>query len=132
MMHKTMWKFKTKNFTVRAVIETDKYVDTSFDETGKTQEKINSGEWLAFNTIVSVEYRGATIGTDTLCGSIYETPSLFFVDHRDSDTMNRNCSLMRQAKGQNVSVCHYFPEMVRQAIAQARNTFTDMPRIRAA
>jgi hypothetical protein len=36
--------------------------------------------------------------------------------------MNRNCSLMRQARGQIVVICHYFPDMVRIVCAEARAT----------
>jgi len=36
--------------------------------------------------------------------------------------MNRNCAPMRAARGDNVVVGHYFPQMVRQAIADARRT----------
>lgn len=34
--------------------------------------------------------------------------------------MNRNCSIMRAANGDNVMIGHYFPDMVREAVRQAR------------
>jgi hypothetical protein len=34
--------------------------------------------------------------------------------------MNRNCSIMRAARGGNVCICHYFPGMVAEAINAAR------------
>jgi hypothetical protein len=127
-----MWQFKTARFVITARIVADEFVDTSFDETGETAEKISSGEWFAFNTTVTVALRnGAELGSDTLCGSIYETPREFFTAHRDADPMNRNCSIMRAKRG-DLTICHYFPDMVRNAISEARNALHDMPKVRAA
>ena len=52
-----MFKFETANFVVRAVIEPDDDVDLSFDETNETAEKVASGEWQCFGTIVTVSTR---------------------------------------------------------------------------
>lgn len=128
-----MFRFETANFIVRATIEHDQDVDTSFDETGETQEKLNSGEWQAFVTTVTVMTgSGIKLGSDTLCGSIYAEPREFFSDHRDPNAMNRNSSIMRAVKGDNCVICHYFPGMVREAIAEARKTLANLPRLRAA
>ncbi len=118
-----MFRFETKNFVIRAAIFPDVDVDTSFDETGETAENIESGLWEAFGTIVTVETKeGVELGSDILCGSIYENPHEFFTAHRDSNPMSRNCSAMRTVNGQNSCICHYFPEMIREAIRNARNT----------
>jgi hypothetical protein len=115
-----IYEFRTGRFSIRADIRYSDCPDLSFDETGETAEKIESGEWTAFDTRVSVWLNGAMVGEDWLCESIYADPSDFFTDHRSVDPMNRNCSIMRAAKGGNVSICHYFPAMVSQAIADAR------------
>ena len=114
-----MYRFTIGTLTVRAVIEPDYDVDTSFDETGETAERIASGEWEAFGTIVTVERNSKVIGEDSLWGSIYANPSEFFSDHRDPNPANRNTLAMRDS---GRVICHYFPEMVRQALSDARRT----------
>lgn len=116
----TMWQFTIGRFTIRAAIEPSCNPDLSWDDDGETRAKLESGEWEAFDTRVTVSLNGAVIGQDTLCESIYADPADFFADHRSADPMNRNCSIMREARGDNVVICHYFPDMVRQAIGEAR------------
>ncbi len=122
----TMWQFEIGRFTIRARIEPSEDLDLSWCETGETERNLDSGLWTAFDTCVSVELNGVEIGTNWLCGSIYEDPREFFTAHRDADPMNRNCTIMRAAwRGEGnpdakVSICHYFPDMVRTAIAEAR------------
>lgn len=116
MSWETMWQFKTANFTIRAQVCPDYDVDASFDETGETQANLDSGLWQAFGTRVQV----LELGSDSLWGSIYEKPREFFTDHRSADPMNRNCTIMRAKHGEKTSICHYFPGMVAEAIAQAR------------
>lgn len=114
-MSEKMWEFSTKNFHVIATVEPDENVDVSFDDTNTTRDNLESGKWTAFATWVRVYYRGAEVGSDCLGGSIYEHPRDFFSEHRGS-------------RGQWGS---YFPDMVRQAIKEARKTLANTPRIRA-
>lgn len=74
-----MWKFETKNFLITWDIEPDEDVDASFDETGETQRKLDSGEWEAFESIMTCTYKptGAVLAEEALCGSIYADPSEF-------------------------------------------------------
>lgn len=133
-MNGTVWKFETANFTIRLILEQDYgYRYDGDDENGETQEKLDSGEFVAFNSIVEVEYNGTVVGTDFLGGSVYEWNNTedFYTAHRDRDFMNRNCSLMKAARGDNVCIGHYFPDMVRSAIQEARKHFADMPKLRA-
>ena len=123
-MH-TMWRFTIGRFTVKAEIEESQDLDLSWDDTGEVREKLDSGEFVAFDTKVSVWLNGCEIGTDWLCQSIYADASDFFADHRDPDPMNRNCSLMRAALGDRVCIGHYFPNMVREAISEARAWLAD-------
>lgn len=127
-----MFRFETDNFTVRATIEADQDVDISFDETDETRDKLASGQWMAFGTIVTVEHAGIELGSASLWGSIYAKPHEFFSDHRGADPMNRNCSIMRAANGGNTSICHYFPDLVKEAIEDARRTLAKMPKVRPA
>ncbi|MGY2987688.1 hypothetical protein [Bradyrhizobium sp. USDA 4508] len=126
-----MFRFETANFVVRATIHPDSDLDLSWDESGETQANLESGLWQAFGTVVTVSTRdGIELGCSSLWGSVYEKPGEFFSDHRSADPMNRNCSIMREANGQNVSICHYFPGMISEAIADARKAIASMPRIR--
>jgi hypothetical protein len=129
-MRTIMWSFQTKNLRVTASVETSAYVDVSFDESGETAAKIDSGEWTVFDTTVVVYYRGTKIGDDSLCQSIYANPAEFFRDHRDPDWTNRNCSRMRAAKGDNVVIGHYFPDMVRIVLREARDNLFQLQAVR--
>jgi hypothetical protein len=98
-----MYRFETANFIVRATIEPDCDVDISWDETNETRDNLESGLWVAFNTDVTVSTRdGTVLGTDNICGSIYENPADFFKEHRVGPA--------------------YFSDLVRGAIAEARKT----------
>ncbi|MGY3615690.1 hypothetical protein [Bradyrhizobium sp. USDA 10063] len=128
-----MFRFETANFIVSATIRPDHDVDISFDETDETASKLESGEWQAFTTTITVMIgSGIELGSDTLCGSIYADPAEFFSSHRDPNPMNRNCSIMRAAQGDKRVICHYFPDMVREAIRNARKTLHNLPKVRAA
>lgn len=125
-----MYRFETKHFAIVATIVDDNDLDLSWDEDGETRAKLESGEYQAFGTIVDVYCNGAKIGGDSLWGSVYSEPREFFADHRCADPMNRNCSIMRAHKGANVVIRHYFPDMVRQAIAAAREALNSAPQLR--
>lgn len=121
-----MFRFETENFTITATIQRSEQPDTSW---------LNKGQMLSyyaerlvfFDTTVEVRKNGHVIGVDTLCeSSCYAGhENEFFTGHRDTDPMQRNCSVMRAAKGENVMICHYFPSMIREAIADARRTLSD-------
>lgn len=60
---------------------------------------------------------GQLVGCNFLGGSVYgrDDYSDFWTAHRTSAPEDRNFQ-----PGQGYVVCHYFPDMVRQAIADAR------------
>lgn len=120
-----MYRFEIGRFAVVATIHPCYDLDLSFDDTGETRANLESGLWEAFDTCVKVELNGVEIASDWLGQSIYANPADFFTGHRDADPMNRNCSLMRAARGSNVAICHYFPGMVSEAIRQARAWIAD-------
>lgn len=116
MFSETLWTFKTRNFTVVWSISPCDYLDLSWDDTGETTENIASGLWTAFDSTMTVYYRGAEVGVDHLGSSIYQNPA----DFRDHIGMN--------AKGHG----SYFSDMVREAVSSARARFKNTPRLRAA
>lgn len=133
----TVWSFETEKLEIILKLDRDHgYKYDGDDEDGETKAKLDSGEYVAFNSHVIVLLDGEEIGSDSLYGSVYENgkASEFWTAHRDPDHMNRNCSLMRAAHpaGPNVSICHYFPDMVRNATQMAREYLRKMPRVRAA
>ena len=123
-----VWQFKTKNFRVYLEIWPDySYQYDGDDPHGEIQAAIDSGEMVAFDSRVVVQFMTPTteyaeIGSDSLGGSVYEVgkESEFWTAHRDRDPNNRNCSLMHESRGRNIVICHYFPDMVRQAVREAR------------
>jgi len=124
MLHwENIWKFNTANFTVRFDAAPDDDLDLSWDTDGLTGAALHNGELVAFVARVTVNDRhtGKTLGWDTLHGCIYDSAEQFATSHRDPDPMNRNCSIMRAAKG-TIVICHYFPGMVAEAIKEARAT----------
>ena len=103
------------------------------DPDGETQTKLDSGEYVAFDSVVRVYMDGVEISSNSLSGSIYASNDVrsFWTAHRDSNPMNRNCSIMRAACGCSF-ISHYFPDMVREAIDDARRFVRRAPRLRAA
>ena len=126
-----LWTFKTARFTLSCDALVEDYPDLSWDETSEVAEKINAGEYMLFCARVTVYLDGREIASDYLGNCVYE-PGSFETDHRGPDPMNRNCTFMRAARGRNVVICHYFPDMVRAAIAEARKVLADVPVMRGA
>jgi hypothetical protein len=103
------------------------------DEDGATQAAINDGSYVMFDSTVRVLLDGKEIGCDHLGSSVYDADDIadFWTSHRDKNPMNRNCSLMRAVRGQNVVICHELPSMVYEAIHMARQTLVERPYARA-
>jgi hypothetical protein len=119
MSRERMFSFETATFLVEAFISPDQDLDLSFDDSGETAEKLESGEYQAFATDVTVTHKptGIVLATESLCGSVYSDPREFFTDHRNSPAEHRN-TLANKARG--VCICHYFPGMVTEATKAAR------------
>lgn len=135
MKEGTVWRFRTKRFTVALQLsEEPGYRYDGDDEDGETQAPLDSGEFVAFDSRVIVYLDGEEIGSDSLGGSVYAADSVaeFWTAHRDPNPMNRNCSEMRAAHGGNMCIGHYFPDMVSEAIRQARAFLCSAPRMRCA
>lgn len=111
---KTMWKFKTRNFTVIWDIEREPFDPCYMDAAliAECRKNIRTGAWKCFASTISVveNSTGAELGAAHLGNSIYANPAEF----RDHIGMN--------ARGHG----SYFSQMVREAIAEARATFPAM------
>lgn len=112
----TLWTFETANFRIEWNISPDDDVDTSFDETGETLEKLNSGEWFAFVSEMRCVHKqtGIELATDYLGGSIYANPK----DFRDHIG----------AQGRWGS---YFKDMVHSVCKDARKTLSQLQGVAA-
>jgi hypothetical protein len=123
MSYETVWEFQTARFLVKLQIDDQFDWCNIYDEDSETQAGLNSGELIAFDSRVIVEFDGAEVGADYLTWSIYEAGHVrdFWTQHRDLNPMDRNCTLMRAVQGENCCICHYFPSMVRIAVGEARS-----------
>lgn len=126
----TLWSFATDRFEVVAMITPEREDPAGWFDDAETVEDIRSGRVSWFGVRISVLLDGCEVGSDFLGGCSYEDPPDFFKEHRDADPMHRNCSLMQEARGANVVICSYFPDMVREAISAARSRLGGLPYIR--
>lgn len=112
--YEPMWSFETEHLRIEWAIAPDDDVDTSFDETGETVEKLNSGEWQAFMSRVQCVHKdtGAVLAVDYLGGSIYENPAEF-----------------RDHIGARGTYGSYFKDMVRTVCSEARANLRKMQTI---
>jgi hypothetical protein len=123
-MYELLWYFHTRHFSVELHAEPETAPDLSWDETGETQANVESGLWSCVCFRVRVMYGGRTIATDYLGDSIYADVHDFYRQHREGGDENRNCLA---TKTRNVVVCHYFPDMIRNAVAGARASMLALP-----
>lgn len=130
MAGETVWMFKTARFTIALEIEPEEMDPADSFEFQEDVDAVRDGSVEWFCAVVAVYVDGNRVAFDSLGGCAYKSVREFYVSHRDRDPMNRNCSAMRAACGGNVVICHYFPDMVRQAVAEARNAVSSMPAMR--
>lgn len=119
----TVWSFKSGHFVVSLEVTEDYgYQYDGDDENGEVQAKLDSGEYVAFDSSVYVRLNGRTIGEDHLGGSVYGVDEMadFWEAHRTSEPAYRNCSVSGRPAGTVIG--HYFPDMVRTAVREARAT----------
>lgn len=129
-----VWRFETARFIVTLEIEQQaNYVYDGDDEDGETQQQLDNGELVAFDSRVRVRLVSPlakedpiVIGVDHLGGSVYAGDGIdeFWRAHWGSPASGRNTLAM---KAQRRVVCHYFPDMVRGAINEARTFLRTMP-----
>lgn len=127
-MSDEMFRFETAQFIIRATITPADDLDLSWDEDGETAAKLESGEYVAFDTAVTVTVKatGTVIGADYLGGSIYADPAEFFAEHRACGVANR-----AYAAAGNPGRCgSYFSGLISEACADARRTLARFPTLR--
>lgn len=116
------WRFDTANFTVIFYADDEDLAPEDSFEFAEDIDRARSGnlhDW--FRAVVAVYGPDEKlIAYDTLGGCSYDSLREFYTSHRDRDPMNRNCSLMRAERGENMVICHYFPDMVREAVREAK------------
>lgn len=129
MNAETVWEFKTARFRVALEVSPEDMDPADSFEFQDDIDAVKSGTVEWFCATVAVYLDGRKVGSDSLGGCAYNTVKEFYTSHRDPDPMNRNCSIMRAKRGK-VSIGHYFPDMVAEAISDARRTLADAPRLR--
>lgn len=122
MRCETIREFKTKHFRVIVEAQPEYDLDLSFDETGETAKKIDSGEYVAFCACARVEFlpTGQTIATDYLGNCIYKSLD-DFMDHRECGKLNRKWA----KQGKQGHCGSYFHQMISTVCEEARKTFND-------
>lgn len=119
-----LYKFSTRNFTVRLDIQPDGDIDLSWDETGEVARDIEYGRLEPFVARVRVTSTAGVLGASILGGCLYRDPN-DFVDHREVGRENREL----EARGESARVGSYFHDMVHEAIDEARGTLRAMRNI---
>ena len=108
----TLWEFTLGRIRVAWSVSPDYgYRYDGDDEDGEVQSKLDSGEYVAFDSAMRVYIDGHELGCDYLGGNVYDDPRKFR-DHIGS-----------QGKWGS-----YFTGMVHASIAEAR---TELARLRA-
>lgn len=132
MHYDTVWEFKTARFRVAFEVEPENLDPEDGFEGEEDIELARSGDPAAwFSARVAVYLDGRQVGSDSLGACSYRSFEDFYAAHRDPDPLNRNCTIYRAAQGENACVCHYFPDMVREAIREARTTLAANPKMRS-
>lgn len=125
-MFQTIWTRRTRNFTIDLAWEYEPDPDLSFDDTGETAAKVDSGEWTCCAFRVTVHGpTGELLGADYLGNSIYAAPAEF-IDHRACGRENRRLA----AAGQAGRCGSYFSDMVHEACTQARQHLAALQGVR--
>jgi hypothetical protein len=108
-----LWTFKTARFLVTLSWDWEDYPDLSWDDTGETIAKLQSGEWGNYCFCVTVACDGRDISRNYLGNSIYADPTEF-----------------RDHIGAQGKYGSYFKDMVRQGIDETRKALCSVPRLR--
>lgn len=133
------WSFEIAQFFVGFYAEPEDMDPADSFQFEDDIEAVRSGavEWFsaAVRVFIKRDSEEPTdwqeVGRDHLGGCAYNSIREFYTSHRDPDPMNRNCSVMRQARGP-INICHYFPGMVSEAITDAHNTLSRIPKVKSA
>ncbi len=119
-----LWSFATTNFRIDCYAEPEEMDPADSFAFEDDIEAVRSGavDWFGVAVIVTGP-NGEQLGSDYLGGCAYTNAGDFVTGHREGGPENRNCLA---TKARNVVICHYFPDMVRAAIAEARANFAKL------
>lgn len=122
MQRDTVWSFETARFRVECNFLPEDIDPSDSFEFQDDIDAVRNGDVLWFCAEVRVLDKNTSnvLGRDILGGCAYRDVDEFIAAHRDPDPTNRNCA----ATNATHTICHYFPEMVRLAIADARHNAT--------
>lgn len=116
-----IWRFETARYVISChALEEDLDSSDSFERDDDIEFARQGGShWFAACVRVVNKETGLELGVDHLGGCSYNSFREFITGHREGGDDNRNTLAM---KARNTVICHYFPDMVREAIAAARTT----------
>lgn len=118
-------KFKTRNFTIIVDALPEDNLDLSWDDTGETAAKLDTGEYVAFVARARVFMGKAELASDYLGGCIYPTLS-DFMDHRACGIQNRGYELA----GTPGRCGSYFSQMVADVCEAARKHVCELQAVK--
>lgn len=122
MQGETIWQFETARFRVELIAAPEYMAPADSFEFQGDIAFASDGEpahWFCAIARVTDKESGAELGRDVLGACSYRSFDEFISSHRSADPENRNTLAM---KARNISICHYFPDMVRLACREARQT----------
>ncbi len=129
------WSFETARFFVAFYAEPEEMDPADsfeFDEDIEFARSGQDGAWFAARVTVYLKsddaYSWVALGSDYLGGCSYKSVRDFYTAWRTDPDEYRNTLAN---KGKRISICHYFPDMVRTAIAEARRELARMGDIAA-
>jgi hypothetical protein len=129
------WSYETERFFVGFYAE-DEDIDPEdsfeFPEDIEFARSGNDGAWFCARVSVWLKsdspYDWQEMGADYLGGCSYHSVKEFYTAWRTDPDDSRNTLAM---KDKGITICHYFPDMVRTAIAEARTALARMADIAA-
>jgi hypothetical protein len=122
MTYETVWAFHTARFGIYLGVCPEDMDPAGCFELDEDIEEVRNGDVAWFKARVAVFLNGKMIGADYLCGCAYADVSEFFQSHWKSPDDSRNTLA---AKARNICSGEYFPDMVREAIADARKLMAE-------
>lgn len=127
-----LWSFATARFSVEFHAGEESSSPSDSFEFQEDIDFASDGElahWFSAVVLIRDVATDYVIGCDTLGGCSYNSLKEFVTGHRSADADNRNTLAM---KARNTVICHYFPDMVRSAIADTRKFVRRYDGIKAA
>jgi hypothetical protein len=117
MSYETVWSFKTANFTVTYdIAPEDMDPRDELDPHSLADVLADRAAWFQARVAVRLP-SGGIIGSSHLGGCCYDSTESFRTSHFETGVRHRN-TLANKARG--IRFMDYFPDMVREAVKEAR------------